>query len=339
MPPSATTSSAAPTAPTLSVADAQSNATPTDVTQPAPATEATQLGNTIGAQADQFQQNLDQNAATAYQNYQTPLTQYLSALSNSQGKDSITNSVYNQLGVDGKQQSVNDLNGQILAEKTATAHTIDNLKNNNPQGFFGTGMQQAIQKVQDQSNMRLADLAVQKYVANNDYTSAINTATRMVNAQYEQQQNYLAALKATADSAKENWTTAEKQAFDAMMATRNSELALSKAETLAHVTESIKQQDPLYQAQLRHENMLTQKGANGTSLASDLQDAESAIKQGADPNKVRQAFLGDHPSSSSEWDAYFTDAQGNKNTYPTPTDISGNGGGFFSSLWSGLTGN
>ena len=54
-----------------------------------------------------------------------------------------------------------------------------------------------------------------------------------------------------------------------------------------------------------------------STMGSDLAEAYAAISAGADPVKVRQAFLSDHPSSASSFDSYFKDA-GGEISFPEP---------------------
>ncbi len=57
-------------------------------------------------------------------------------------------------------------------------------------------------------------------------------------------------------------------------------------------------------------------------VGSALSEAQSAIAKGADPTAVRQAFLKDHPKDATQWDNYFTNAQGQANVYPAPATPS-----------------
>jgi hypothetical protein len=59
-------------------------------------------------------------------------------------------------------------------------------------------------------------------------------------------------------------------------------------------------------------------GSTPANVGSDLADASVAISRGADATKTRQAFLKDHPGKDKEWDAFFTNAQGEANKYPQP---------------------
>lgn len=221
------------------------------VTQPNPTTQAAGLTGAIQANTDQYTANL-QSQADALKAQGGPggssLQDLMSALNTNQGPASLTNTAYGQT-VDPAQKELTDINNQIISEQTANRHQIEALKAN-PQGAFGTGLDQQINQINSQSLSRQADLAVVQMAKQGQYDSAKTIADRAVAAATEAQQNHINALQLSYNANKDAFTTAEQRSFEAAQKTRQDALDEKTYETRAKYDSLIKQQDPLYRAQL-----------------------------------------------------------------------------------------
>lgn len=233
--------------PVITATGLSQNPTPAVVPPPPPATAAAGLTGALDSTTNDFTKRLADNAAGAKTSADDSLKQLLSALGG--GTSEFTDAAYSANGVDQAQSGLSEVNSQILAEKNALNHKVETLKAN-PQGFFGTGLQQEIDRVTNESLSKQADLAVIQLAKQGQFDSAKAIADRAVAAQTEARQNKITALQAVYEANKDLFSTAEQQQFEADQTKRNGDLELERSEKLADYNAKIKAADPLYRAQL-----------------------------------------------------------------------------------------
>lgn len=221
------------------------------VTQPNPSSAPDGLSGAIQSNTDQYQANLDKqavDAAVAGAPGGTSLQQLMDALNSKQGASALTDQAYTQ-SVDPAQAALSKINQQIVSERNANQQQLDALRAN-PGGAFGTGLQQQLDQVNQLSLSRQANLAVIQMAAQGQYDSAKTIADRAVAAATEAQQNHINALQLSYTANKDAFTQAEQRSFEAAQKTRQDALDEKTYELRSKYDETIKQSDPLYQAQL-----------------------------------------------------------------------------------------
>jgi hypothetical protein len=184
------------------------------VTQPTPP-------NTNGMQPtiDAYSKTYSDAAAAAQTPYNDSLKALTDAMNSDPSKGALTDSAYTNGGVDTAQTELAQINNQILAEKQDAATKIANLTAS-PNGAFGTGLQQGIAQIRNQSLLNQANLSVIQMAKQGQYDSAKAIADRAVNVQVEANQNKIKALQATFDANKANFTKAEQDAFTVAQSSR-----------------------------------------------------------------------------------------------------------------------
>jgi len=111
-----------------------------------------------------------------------------------------------------KAKKISDkLNAQIMADAKATRDRIEQVK----QTFGGTtaGAQQEIGRIQNESSNHQADLAILKFVADNDYQGAADIADRQLKNKLEASRIKLEGLKFIYTENKEMFNKAEDRAY------------------------------------------------------------------------------------------------------------------------------
>lgn len=253
--------------------------TPATVTPPTPSTATAGLQGAINASQDQFTQSLTDQANQAKQGFQSAQDAFTKALLGQTTQGEATNQAYAQT-VDPAEKALKEINQQILADQVATRHQIEDLQKNNPEGFFGTGLQQTIQKIQDEGTRRQADLAVVQLAKQGQYDSAKAIADRAVNALIEKQKNQLQALEFNYQANKDLFTKAEQRQFETAQADRNRQLDFQQYKEKSRFDQIIKQNDPLYQAQLAKTYSDIQNSQANQTLNGKPQTAVQAQVQG-----------------------------------------------------------
>ena len=106
------------------------------------------------------------------------------------------------------------LDAELLSEQQTNRKKIENLQNTNKDGLFGGGLEQEVNRINKQSLSKQSDLAVLKYVADNDYAGAKEIVDRQKQMNLEQLTAQSNNLKLFIDLNKEQFTTAEQNLFN-----------------------------------------------------------------------------------------------------------------------------
>lgn len=114
------------------------------------------------------------------------------------------------------------LNAELLSEQTTNRRQQEELRKN----FRGTpaGLQDALGIANRESLSRQADLAVLKYVADNDFSNAKEILDRQVQMNLEQHQTDLATKKFIYEENKSLWSTDEQRQFDSQLKKEDAQL-------------------------------------------------------------------------------------------------------------------
>lgn len=266
----ARSSASMPSPSTPITSSALSPAAPFNVTQPQPATEMAGLGGVIEQNATTYQSELDKAATEAQTSKSSSLQDLLKGLNGAQGESQLTSSEYAKTGVNTAQSDLKDINNQILAEQLSARRQVEALQKN-PQGLYGGALEQKIQEINDKSTARQADLSVIQLAKQGKYDSAKQIADRAVAAKMEGEKNKIAALQLNYEDNKDLFTTAEKRSFESAQADRQRKLDQQTYQERAKYDQLIKQQDPLYQAQLSkaRADATAAQDANSSTFTTD----------------------------------------------------------------------
>ncbi len=256
----------------ISIAGLQTPQSPMTVTPVPPATQSAGLASTIATNADAFTKNLDTAATTSKTAKDTSLGALVDALKGNQGQATLTDKAYAGT-VDPAQADLKDINNQIITEQTSARHQIEALQKN-PEGLFGTGLQDKINEIQKASTSKLADLSVIQMARQGKYDSAKQIADRAVAANLEQETNKLNTLQFIYNANKDQFTTDEQHQFETAQTDRKRVLDEKTAEQKARFDQMIKQNDPLYRAQLA---ALTPFNFTDTSPVATVTTADGAV--------------------------------------------------------------
>lgn len=276
----------------IPVAGLQTPQTPISATPVPPATQATGLGQTLADSADAFTKNLDAAAAASKTAKDTSLDALLTAFKGNQGPTALTDTAYKTTGVDAAQADLKDINQQITAEQVSNRRRIEAL-DKNPTGFVGTGLQTEKDRINSASIQKQADLSVIQLARQGKYDSAKQIADRAVSASLEKEKNTLDTLQFIYTANKDQFTADEQKQFETAQADRNRVLDEKAYEQKARFDQLIKQNDPLYRAQL---NALTPFNFTDTSPVATAQTAggpvpvlSHTLAAGEDPYVIAQA--------------------------------------------------
>lgn len=136
--------------------------------------------------------------------------------------------LYKELGADEAQKQADEYTSQIEAESLATRRRIESLQKNNPQGLFGGAMQQEVNRIQNESTMKQADLAILQNAALRKFDTATSIADRKIKLATEALSTRLEGLKFFYEDNKETLTKAQDRQYQE--AINKQERALDKAE-------------------------------------------------------------------------------------------------------------
>ncbi len=281
------------TAPVMTATGLSSVAAPANVAPPAPNTTATTaLQSSIGSVATPS--DPDSQAAliaakiAAQGNAQDSLQALVSELTNKTSTATATDQAYaannNGSSVYADQNAVTKAQAAIDSEKLALANKITAIQKNTS-GSFGGNVDQQIQQETDASTARQANLAIILATSQGDYASAKNIADAAVAASTQAEQNKIDTLQTIYTANKDLFSTAEQEEFTAAQATRAAALDEQKQEQLAQFNETIKQNDPLYKAQVANENRLAGIGTPGSGI-EPTNPTMYTLQSGDDPAVV-----------------------------------------------------
>lgn len=286
--------------------------TPVNVTQPAPATQMAGLGGVIQSMnkssKDALATKTANDATTAGTSRKTALDSYLAGLKGTQGEVALTDAEYKNTGVDTAEQEYNDISSQIIAEEQGLQRRLEAL-DKNTQGLFGGALQQEKDKVERESIAKQADLAVIQMAKLGRYDSAKSIADRAVQAKLEVNKNKLDALKLNYEDNKDLFTTAEKRAFDLVLADRERELDMEAYKEKTRFDQIIEQNDPMYKAKLREsEQSIINAQQNNLIDRAKLGDVNALATLGITPNTSGYLQMDSKEAQSVQKDLINNDA-------------------------------
>lgn len=181
----------------------------------------------VKSNQDQYTKNLEEQSKVKEQTMKSSSMDYVSALLGQQGETEQKTNAYADT-VDPVQKELVDINNQINAEIQANRRKIQALEKN-PNGLFGGALQDEVDRVNNESLAKQADLSVIQMAIQGRYDSAKEIADRAVAVRLEKQKNEMEARKVVYDENKALFTTAEQRAFDAAQSDRERQLAKEEA--------------------------------------------------------------------------------------------------------------
>lgn len=236
-----------PTAPVMTP-EALSAPAPMQVKPQAPSTGADSALGYLTSMADANNKTLQQKA-TAYETQLPDLLKSIKETMQAPGQTVLTDKAYASGGVDTAQSDLQDINNQILAEQHALERQVEQI-----QTGAGTATQAqrdaAAGEAKRVSLAKQADLSIIQMARQSKYDSAKAIADRAVSALTEDKKNKLDALQFAYEQNKDLFNTADKRAFESAQKTRQDELDMERQKYMAQFDQTLKQNDPLYQAQL-----------------------------------------------------------------------------------------
>lgn len=131
-------------------------------------------------------------------------------------------------GADVAKKAADEYTSQIEAEQLTTRRRIESLQKNNPQGLFGGGLEQEVNRIQNESTMKQADLAILQNAALRKYDTATAIADRKIALQTEALKTRLEGLKFFYEDNKAELTKAQDRQYQE--AIKKEERAYDKAE-------------------------------------------------------------------------------------------------------------
>ena len=248
------------------------------LTPPKPATEAAGFSGYMEANSANFQNDLNTKAEQAKADKDNSFNLFMEGLKQSEGQVSLSDAAYKNT-VDPAEAELKDINNQIVAEQVSARRQKEALEKN-PQGLFGSGLADELDAIDRRSIAKQADLAVIQMAKQGKYDSAKQIADRAVTAILEKQRLKNEALQFNYEENKDLFTTAEQRAFEGAQGDRNRALELEDFKLRAKFEQTIKQSDPLYQAQLTKARSEASSVSLGGTLNGKAQTTAQATIEG-----------------------------------------------------------
>lgn len=148
--------------------------------------------------------------------------EYINLMKSSIGETGLTDQAYKAEGVDTKKKTIDTINAKILDETISSKKRIEEIEKNKG-GMFGGAVAQEVNKIKRESASYMADLAVEKYIADNDYYGAKAVADRSVAAKMEEQRQNIDMLKTIWEDNKDDLSVADNRAYQAMITKKERE--------------------------------------------------------------------------------------------------------------------
>ena len=212
-----------------------------------PATQPDEMLGLIGSGADSFIKNLQSEAEFARKNTGNSFQDYIQSYLNTEGETALTDKAYRKT-VDPAEAELKDINQQILNEQVALDRRIEAIEKRG--GGLVSGQNIEIEQAKTESLRRQADLSIIQLAKQGKYDSAKAIADRAVSAQLEKDKLRNETLRFVYEENKDLFTTAEQRLFETQQAERERQYALKDFQLRADYEQKIRQNDPLYQAQL-----------------------------------------------------------------------------------------
>lgn len=245
-------------------------------------------GNGLSSYIENTVQNTNDQALTDSKNkVDESGNAYLKELLNS----SNIASTVDYSGVDTAKKESDRLSAQIMGDAKATRDQIQTLKDT----FSGSteGLQQAIGSIQNKAANHQADLAILKYVADNDYQGAAQIADRQLQNKLEASRVRLDALKFIYQENKESFNKADERLYNAQI--KKEDAALKKQTEIETDIKNVKLEASKNGADLA----TLQKIGKATTLDEAIQ---AAGQYGTDPldRAIKKAQLANLTGKGSD---------------------------------------
>lgn len=215
---------------------------------PPPATQTEGLLGTFEMQADTFLKGLETRTNDREGDFADISRMLFESISGTEGKTSLENRLYRQ-EVDPAEAELRDISQQLLEEQHANRRRLEALKKNE-RGMTVAGLQAEVDRINNESLTRQADLAVVQLAKQGKFDSAKAIADRAVAATLESQTMRNDALKLAYQTSKDLFTAAEQREFAAAQSERDRALENAEYRARAHYDQLLKQNDPKYQAEV-----------------------------------------------------------------------------------------
>jgi len=145
------------------------------------------------------------------------------------------NAEYEAQGVNDAKKQVDEYTSQLEAEQVANAHRITALQKNKAGNFFG-GTEQEINRINQDSLTKQADLAVLQNSALRKYSTAIEIADRAVQAKLEPLKAKLDALQFFYQENKADFNKADDRAYSELVKKQDREYEAERTRLEANNT-------------------------------------------------------------------------------------------------------
>lgn len=174
----------------------------TKTINPTPSTPNVSYSNNLSIIGNQAVENAQVDSKAETQPETSPQDQsiasYLKLLSQEGNRAGDTAELQTEQKVAEKMRVANEINNKILTSSRAYENKIRDLKKNKA-GMFGGGLDQEVTRLEKQRDEHLADLSIQKAVANGDLETANSIVEATIKAKYEPIESQMA-----------NWVTLYK---------------------------------------------------------------------------------------------------------------------------------
>lgn len=185
-----------------------------------------------------------------------------------ESKGARTLEIQEEEGVFEKKARAKNLENEYTAKERAFDKQIEEAKKNN-EGKLRGGVLIDIQGLESRKYSQLADIAFAYKIANDDYTGAWEMAQSKVEAEFAPLVARLDTLKNYYELSSKEMTDKEKMEAEANQKKLEAEIKFGMDKELKAYEQTIRQSDPLYQAQLRAQELENKKLRQETEFTYD----------------------------------------------------------------------
>jgi hypothetical protein len=226
----------------------------------------------------QRQQQLDAEKA----NLEADKNDIASLIQNLGNSGQMKEQLYKEGGVDKAREQVDDYTSQLEAEQASINRRVQSLQKNK-EGLFAGGVEQEVNRIQNESLSKQADIAILQNAALRKYSTASEIADRQLEAKLEPMKAKLDALKFFYTENKADFNKQDDRLY----------------------SEFIKEQDRVYEEQKEKETANTELlkfAINNEAPPEVIKKAQQMIKNGADVADVAQVLgqYGENPEFNFE---------------------------------------
>lgn len=261
--------------------------------QPPPSTAGIGFQGMLETQQGAFANTLSKQTKQREASTSSSFDALLQSITQSQGQAQLRSDADKTLApLEGELQ---DINNQILQEQEGLRRRLEAL-DKNTMGMELSALEGEKRRIERDSLAKQADLSIIQLTKQGKYDSAKAIADRAIEARLEQQKQQTDILRFIYEENKDLFTTSEQREFDFAQGERERLLQNEEYRLRAEYDQKIRQNDPLYQAQVANiysEIQTRRLQATGETLET-LQKQEQKIQgrvQNAETvlNKVAQA--------------------------------------------------